>query len=121
MAKNSDKGEIGRIEACKTFVEQTKLLVSLASAFVIAPPVVLSFLKIGLDWKIYIAETLFVSSVLSGYVAIGAIAGSQHDGSFNVHRKAARYCGILQIVCYITGLVLFFFRVLDCPDCAPGS
>ena len=121
MGKNLNKGKIGRIEACKTFVEQTKLLVSLASAFVIAPPVVLSFMKIGLDWKIYIAETLFILSVLSGYVALGAIAGSQHVGSFDVHRKAVKRSGLIQFVCYVAGLALFLFWVLYRPDCAPCS
>jgi hypothetical protein len=35
----------GGSEALKTYVEQTKLLVSLASGFVLAPPAVLSLLR----------------------------------------------------------------------------
>ena len=119
MTDNSNKREIGRIEACKTFVEQTKLLVSLASAFVIAPPVVLSFIKIGLGWKIYIAESLFVFSVLSGYVALGAVAGSQHVGSFDVHRRAVQCFGLLQFCCYVAGIAFFLLWVLDRPNCVP--
>ena len=47
MAEKQEEDRTGRIEACKTFVEQTKLLVSLASAFVIAPP---CYIELYQDW-----------------------------------------------------------------------
>ena len=74
-----------RKEACKTFVEQTKLLVGLASAFVVAPAAVVAVSKLRIDKWIIMAEILFIVSVFSGYIALGAIAGSQHKGEFNVY------------------------------------
>ncbi len=105
----------GRKEACKTYIEQTKLLVTLASAFLFAPPSLVAMLKdkvaVGLTntgtcWLI-VAESLFVGSVLSGYVVLGSLAGSQDDGSFNVFRGATRFFSLIQFLLYVVGLIVF--------------
>lgn len=105
----------GKKEACKTYIEQTKLLVTLASAFLFAPPALVTILKdknaAGLDrctmiWFLAI-EGLFIISVLSGYCVLGSLAGSQDEGSFDVFRKATRLLSLAQFVLYILGIVAF--------------
>ena len=85
-----------RKEACKTFVEQTKLLVGLASAFVVAPAAVVAVSKLRIDKWIIMAEILFIVSVFSGYIALGAIAGSQHKGEFNVYNDNIKWAGRIE-------------------------
>jgi hypothetical protein len=107
----------GRKEACKTYIEQTKLLVTLASAFLFAPPSLVAILKdkiaVGLTNKgmcwLLLAECLFVGSVLAGYVVLGSLAGSQDDGSFNVFRGTTRWLSIFQFVLYLAGLGAFIW------------
>lgn len=102
-----DNASNHRQEACKTFIEQTKLLTSLASAFIIAPAVVLDLLGVVLVWPIIGAEVLFVISVLAGYIAMGAIAGTQNKGDYDVYRPAVRISGLIQFFTYLAGIALF--------------
>jgi len=105
----------GRKEACKTYLEQTKLLVTLASAFLFAPAGLVALLKDRtaagakyehIGWLIS-AEVLFVISVLSGYVALGSLAGSQDREEFDVYRSSVRYASLTQFAAYLAGLVIF--------------
>jgi hypothetical protein len=105
----------GKKEACKTYIEQTKLLVALASAFLFAPAGLIAILKdisaAGLDsctltWFV-VVEALFVCSVLAGYIVLGSLAGSQDNGSFDVFRKATRFFSLLQFGLYIFGIIVF--------------
>jgi len=107
----------GPKEAVKTYIEQTKLLVTLSSAFVLAPAgavavfkdrVAVGLSKSLLSWFV-IADLLFIISVLMGYVVLGTIAGYQHISQFNVHRPATRWCSFLQIVTYLAGLAVFMY------------
>lgn len=110
-------GEIpeGKKEACKTYLEQTKLLVALASAFLFAPAGLIAILKDRSDTKIgtaeivwfLSAEVLFVLSVIAGYVAVGSLAGSQDDESFDVYRPATRVASLVQLALYLLGIVVF--------------
>lgn len=105
----------GRKEACKTYLEQTKLLVTLSSAFLFAPATLVVVLKdrraAGLtyyDVGWFIAgEAFFVVSVLLGYVALGSLAGSQDSGKFDVYRQATRYASLAQFAFYVLGLCVF--------------
>ena len=105
----------GKKEACKTYLEQTKLLVTLASAFLFAPAGLVTIMKdkasarltyVQIGWFIA-AEVCFIFSVLAGYVVLGSLAGSQDDDSFNVFRTATRLFSLLQFGAYVVGLVLF--------------
>ncbi len=102
----------GRLEACKTFIEQTKLLVTLASAFVVAPAAVIAVSKLRIDKWIVIAEILFIVSVLSGYMALGAVAGSQHKGEFNVYKGELKWTGRIQFYSYFIGLWFFMYWLI---------
>jgi len=93
--------------ACQTFVEQTKLLMSLASAFIVAPPIVQSLASADLNWQFFLAELLFVTSVLSSYLTLGALTGTQHAGEYDVYRPAVMWCGRVQFFTYLCGLMLF--------------
>lgn len=120
-ANRSDETRVeeGRKEALKTFSEQTKILITLASGFVLAPPAVLSFLRKpdgkampALPWgRFGWAEGLLLGSIFVGYLVLSTIAGSQHQGIYNVHRLATRFCSLLQIGLYLAGVVLFLSMV----------
>jgi hypothetical protein len=105
----------GRKEAVKTYVEQTKLLVALASAFLIAPPALVAIFKDGSlisitpakgRWLMG-AEIGFVVSVIAGYIVLASIAGRQHAGEFNVYRPVTRWFSIIQFLFYLLGLIVF--------------
>ncbi len=111
--------EEGPKEALRTFSEQTKILITLASGFVLAPPAVLSFLrkpdgKVApvMPWTQFAwAEGLLVLSILAGYVVLSTIAGAQHQGVYNVHRTATRVFSGLQICSYLSGVILFLSMI----------
>lgn len=105
----------GKKDACKTFIEQTKLLVTLASAFLVAPAVLLGRGNeaLGRELAIFLlAEVCFVLSVLLGYVVLGSIAGSQHSGKYNVYRKATRRLSMGQFTAYVLGMSAFVVLVV---------
>jgi hypothetical protein len=110
----ADPAFAGKQDACKTFLEQTKQLISLASAFLFAPAAVFTWSKdvsaaklaSGVPWLIAI-ESFFVLSVILGYVTIGTIAGTQNDGSYNVYRPAMREFALAQFIAYVIGLCVF--------------
>lgn len=106
---------MGKQDACKTYIEQTKLLVTLASAFLFAPAGLVAILKertsVGiakadLCWFVA-AETLFVLSVLAGYIVLGSLAGSQDEGKFDVFRLATRLWSLFQFALYVGGMSAF--------------
>jgi hypothetical protein len=107
-------------ESCRTYVEQTKLLVTLASAFLFAPAALIGILKdrtaAGLTgWQLrwfIAAELCFIVSVLAGYVVLGAVTGSQYDGKFDVYRPATRRWSFIQLGTYAFGLLVFFWLAL---------
>ena len=95
----------GQKEAIRTYIEQTKLLVTLASAFLFAPAAFIGIMKdrtaSGLDktqlyWFIA-SEVLFIISVLAGYVVLGTLTGSQAAGTFDVFRPATRCFSLAQL------------------------
>lgn len=105
----------GKKEACKTYIEQTKLLVTLASAFLFAPAGLVAILKdraaanishAGIAWFIVI-EALFIGSVVFGYIVLGSLAGSQDKGDFDVFRPATRVISLFQFVFYLGGISMF--------------
>jgi hypothetical protein len=107
--------------ACATYIEQTKLLVTLASAFVVAPPGLAAFIKdrssaglgrlsIGL---FLLTEAFLIASVLAGYVVLGSIAGSQNGGDYDVYRPATRIVSIIQLGLYVVALIGFILLVLN--------
>ena len=107
-------------EACRTYIEQTKLLVTLASAFIFAPAALVATVKektgveilsAHLFWFLA-AEIFFVASVLAGYVTLGSIAGSQDKGEFDVFRPATRIVSFLQFVFYVAGISTFVYLVV---------
>lgn len=107
----------GPKEAVKTYMEQTKLLVTLSSAFVLAPAAVVGIYKdraaVGLTnaelrWFV-ISELLFIVSILGGYVVLGTIAGFQMMSKFDVYRPATKWASLFQLATYIAGLVVFIY------------
>jgi hypothetical protein len=104
----------GRQDACRTFLDQTKQLITLASAFLFAPAAIVTWgkalesakLSSVMPWFVG-AETCFVLSVILGYVTIGTIAGTQNDGTYNVFRVATRGFSIAQFLFYLLGIVIF--------------
>src|SRR5258708_16464317 len=92
----------GKKEACRTYVEQTKLLVTLASAFLFAPAGLVAILKdktaanisqCDIYWFIVI-EAFFAASVLAGYIVLATLAGSHDAGDFDVFRPPTRIASI---------------------------
>jgi hypothetical protein len=101
-------------EACKTYIEQTKLLVTLASAFLLAPAAIIGLVRPSagpaisiIEWRLAITtEGLLIASVLCGYVVLATLVGSQYDGTFNVYRTATRVSSLLQIGMLLAAMVL---------------
>ena len=106
-------------DACKTFVEQTKLLVALSSAFVIAPAAVKVFLELKGYFTLVSAELSFIVSVLLGDAVLGTVAGSQFKGDYDVYRTATRVASLLQLVFYVIGLILFVVIIAGAEDPSP--
>jgi len=109
----------GKEEALKTYVDQTKLLVTLASGFVLAPAAAVSLVRSS-DSQVQlhvsvplflIAEGCLIVSVILGYMVLGSIAGSQYSGDFNVYRPATRILSLFQLVFYLGGLCCFVFLI----------
>ncbi|WP_299226565.1 hypothetical protein [uncultured Psychroserpens sp.] len=97
-------------DACKTYLEQTKLLVTLSSAFIIAPAVFIE--KIGFFSTISLfMEVCFVLSVFMGYVVFGTISGTQFKGEYNVYNKGTKIFSWLQISLFMIGLVLLLINL----------
>ena len=120
----------GKLEACKTYIEQTKLLVTLASAFLVAPAAVFSlfFGKDGIKllpnyWLQFVGmEILFIFSVGCGYWVLAALAGSQAKGDFDVYRGAVRGWSIAQIATYVAGCGLLIYLLhLGIQSAAPAQ
>lgn len=123
----------GKKEAVKTYIEQTKLLVTLASAFILAPAGLIAILKdrvaagltsAQLVWFV-VAEVLFITSVLAGYVVLGSISGYQAQNRYDVFRPATRFSSLFQFVSYLAGLgvfiVLAYGLVTSAPPVMPKS
>ncbi len=108
-----------RMEACRTHIELARLLMVLASAFVVAPPVLAAYLARARTAELAtasvflfaVSELLFISSVLSGYIVVGLIASSQDEGSFNAYRPATRIFSVGQLGAYVFGLICFLIMV----------
>jgi hypothetical protein len=106
-----------RKEACKTYVEQTKLLVTLASAFLLAPAALIGLVRPATgfalqlnEWYIIVAsEGCLVASVLSGYVVLGTIAGTQDSGDYDVFRAATRWSSLIQLGLYLLAISLLAY------------
>jgi hypothetical protein len=104
----------GRQESCKTYIEQTKLLVTLASAFVAAPVALIPLLR-GSGAALagdalspfFYSEAGFIGSILLGYLALGSVAGSQHKDEFDVYRPTTMWVSRVQIAAYLLGLYFF--------------
>jgi hypothetical protein len=98
-------------DSCKTYIEQTKLLVTLASAFIIAPAVTYTLVPTTNILFLILSEILFVLSVISGYVVLATISGSQALNDYDVHRTATRYSSLFQLAFYIVGLIIFVIMI----------
>jgi hypothetical protein len=113
VAVVEDVGRLNRVEAMKTYIEQTKLLVTLSSAFLVAPAALLALDPAKVRalrpyvCTMAIIETFFIVSVLAGYVVLSTVVGSQDDGTFNVYRGATRFWSFLQFGAYVFGLIGF--------------
>ncbi|CDZ68155.1 Hypothetical protein NGAL_HAMBI2605_64390 [Neorhizobium galegae bv. orientalis] len=130
--KASDFGLDDRKESVKTYIEQTKLLVTLASAFVVAPTALVSVVKDRLAvplsseqlFTFVAAEILFILSVLLGYVVLGTLAGSQVRGEYWVYRNATMRSSLFQIGFYLAGLLAFMvfaYRIIAVPSPPPAG
>src|SRR5687768_5236714 len=102
----------GKKEACKTYIEQTKLLVTLASAFLLAPAAVIGFVRTGLaaspiEWQLAMgAEGCLILSVILGYVVLASLVGSQFDETYDVYRPATRFFSLAQLASLFTAMAL---------------
>src|SRR5690349_5007306 len=109
----------GKSEAVKTYVEQTKLLVTLASGFILAPAAAVSFFRPSpaqpaahVSVRLFlVAEISLILSVIAGYAVLGSIAGSQHREEFNVYRPATRKLSLPQLALYVAGLTCFVYLI----------
>jgi hypothetical protein len=120
----SDEGEKA---AVNTYIEQTKLLVTLASALIVVPTLVENKFPSGSAVPICMSVGSAVTSVLAGYVVLATISGYQHLGRFDVHRPATRVSSIVQIVAYLVGMIFTASLIANggtrnatTAECVPG-
>ena len=100
-------------QACKTYIEQTKHLATLASGFIIPPAIILAFIQnVNLIFFI-LSEVSLIFSVVLSYVVMGCIAGSQDQGTYDIYRPATRIFSLLQFLSYIMGLTFFFLMIYN--------
>lgn len=107
---NIMQNDSSKNDACKTYLEQTKLLVTLSSAFIIAPVFFIEKIPF-FNWHMILMELFFVSSVLAGYVVFGTISGTQYKGEFNVYNTATFCFSWAQIILFISGLFLLIYNL----------
>lgn len=93
--------------SCKTYIEQTKLLTSLASAFIIAPAVVTKFTDFTINGLLIGSEILFVVSVLFGYLTLGGVTYNQRAGNYEIYRNNVIIPSRIQFSAYLVGITLF--------------
>ncbi|MCF8369344.1 MAG: hypothetical protein K9G76_09905 [Bacteroidales bacterium] len=98
-------------DSIKTYTEQTKLLVTLASAFIIAPAATFTLVPEANLYLLIFSELFFVLSVLSGYVVLASISGWQAINKYDVDRPATRNSSRFQITFYLIGLILFVVMI----------
>ena len=108
---NGNDPNANKKEACKSYLEQTKLLTTLASAFIIAPVAFFKDLQSANLGGLIFMESLFVASVLCGYLVFGTISGTQNKGEYNVYRPATRLFSILQLAFYVIGLIVLIVSI----------
>lgn len=97
-------------DACKTYLEQTKLLVTLSSAFIIAPAFFSEKVNVFSCLSICM-EICFILSVFVGYIVFGTISGTQHKGDYNVYNFGTRLFSFIQIGLFIIGLSLLIVNI----------
>ena len=111
MKNNSNMDD--KKQACKTYIEQTKHLATLASGFIIPPAIILVFIQnVNLIFFI-LSEVSLIFSVVMSYLVMGCIAGSQDQGTYDVYRPTTRIFSLLQFFSYILGLTFFFLMIFD--------
>ncbi len=98
-------------EAAKTYTEQTKLFVGLASALGVAQ--VFTGADAAHRCYVVLMIVLLIVSVLCGYFTLGALAGTQYEGEYNIYRPAIRITSILQVVAFLGAAVCL---ILSRPD-----
>lgn len=100
-------------EECQIYIKQTKLFMTLTSAFLFAPVALVMILKdksaaeldgSTLAWFVAV-EILFACSVLSGYIALNSLFKSQDNGSFDAFCKTTRLFSVLQFRLFVAGIV----------------
>lgn len=100
-------------EECQIYIKQTKLFMTLTSAFLLAPVALVMTLKdksaTGFDGSALAwfagVEALFACSVLSGFIVLDSLAKPQNDGSFDAFGKTTRLFSILQFRLFVAGIV----------------
>ena len=108
---NSNSNIDDKKEACKTYIEQTKHLTTLASGFIIPPAIILVFIQ-NVNLILFIlSEVLLITSVAVSYIVMGSVVGSQDEGTYDVHRRATRIFSLIQFFSYILGLIFFFLMI----------
>jgi hypothetical protein len=104
-------------QACATYVEQTKVLVTLASAFLLSPAAVIGLIRptdgLGLvrsQWQAVLGiEGLLIGSVLLGYVVLATLVGTQYEGHYDVYRKATRISSLVQLATFLLAMGLLAY------------
>lgn len=99
-------------EACKTYLEQTKLLVTLASAFIIAPIALFEKFQ-TMDNLTVLMEISFILSIFAGYVVFGSVSGTQYKGECNVYNIGTRIFSWVQIGLFFIGILLMLINISD--------
>jgi len=98
-------------DASKMIIKQTKMLVYLAVAFIIATAIVCTKSVHPIDYFI-ICEMFWFVSIIFSYAVVGSVAGQIALGIEDIYRTSTRVGSFLQLFFCGAGFVAFIIMLI---------
>jgi len=121
---NQEKIERFKLHAVDKYLEQVKILTTLASALLLSPGFVLALLRIrediGLSDKQLLHATIavggssaaFLLTIFFTYFIYSSIAGDLNEGECNIYREETQRFSIMQFVAVLIGCSFYIWFII---------
>jgi hypothetical protein len=121
---NHEKIERFKLHAVDKYLEQVKILTTLASALLLSPGFVLALLRIrediGFSDKLLLQATIavagssvaFVLTIFFTYFIYSSIAGDLNEGECNIYREETQRFSIMQFVAVLIGCSFYIWFII---------